>query len=114
MFESTQVIDKICPVCGKNFVPAGLHMYKDARSRTLVCSWSCMLKSERMNEAKSNELKYMNTRIAATKKALTIATAKPNVADAELDNIQKRLAVEENIYNIVLKHLEASTEVNEQ
>lgn len=41
-----------CPVCGKEFVPAPLHAYKDQRARTkkLVCSYTCMRKSERMEE----------------------------------------------------------------
>lgn len=41
-----------CPVCGKTFVPAPLHAYRDKRANTnkLVCSYACMRKSERMKE----------------------------------------------------------------
>ena len=56
----TNIVDRKCPVCGKNFIPAGLHMYRDARSNDLVCSWTCMLKSEHIKEAmaaKENDIK---------------------------------------------------------
>lgn len=44
--------EKICPVCGKIFIPAGLHSYKTASiPHRLVCSWTCMLKNEREYEA---------------------------------------------------------------
>ena len=108
MFDATQIIDKICPVCGKNFVPAGQHMYKDARTNSLVCSWTCMLKSERLKEAQSSELKYMAERIAVTKKALTTAKAKTKFNLNEIHKLQERLAVEENIYNIIHEYEEAA------
>ena len=114
MFEATQFIDKTCPICGKNFIPAGQHMYRDARNDNLVCSWTCMLKSERMNEVKSNELEYIVKRIATTKRSLTIATEKPNVRSAEIDNLRNRLAVEENIYNIILEHIEAAAAYDDE
>ena len=44
------VILKVCPVCGKEFVPAPWHVYKDKRkggNRKFVCSYGCMRKSER-------------------------------------------------------------------
>lgn len=114
MPEVIQPVDKLCPVCGKNFIPAGLHMYRDARNNNLVCSWTCMLESERINKAESKELQYMAKLIATTRRSLTIATAKPNVRATEIDNLRKRLAVEESIYNIILDHLEiAETDVEE-
>lgn len=106
MCEATQIVDKICPVCRKNFVPAGQHMYKDARTGSLVCTWTCMLKSERLKEAQSSELKYMSERIAVTKKALTTATAKTKFNAGEIHKLQERLAVEKSIYNIILEHEE--------
>lgn len=107
MCEATQIVDKICPVCGKNFIPAGLHMYKDARNHNPVCSWTCMLKSERIKESQSNELKYMAERIAVTKKALTTARAKTKFNLGEICKLQDRLATEEKIYNIIREHVEA-------
>ena len=34
-----------CPVCGKKFIPAPLHRYKNRRSK-LVCSYECVLKDQ--------------------------------------------------------------------
>lgn len=47
----------VCPVCGKKFLPAPAHVYKDQRSwkhkARMVCSWGCVVKSERLKaEAK--------------------------------------------------------------
>lgn len=106
MHENTEVVDKLCPICGKNFIPAGLHSYKDARTGNLVCTYPCELKSKRMKEAQSDELKYMTKRIAVTKKALTDATAKPKFNAGEIHKLQERLAVEKSIYNIILEHEE--------
>ncbi len=40
-----------CPVCGKTFFPSGQHVYKDYRSRNRnVCSYKCVLISERLKE----------------------------------------------------------------
>ena len=38
-----------CPVCGRGFIPAPYHLYK-MRGGRLVCSYSCMLRSERERE----------------------------------------------------------------
>ena len=38
------VYDASCPVCGKNFVPAPYHVYKNSKGR-LVCSYRCQMKS---------------------------------------------------------------------
>ena len=49
-----------CPVCGKTFVPAPYHVYKEAgRAKTRkVCSYSCMLKAERKFEANKKPTGY--------------------------------------------------------
>lgn len=39
--------DEKCKVCGEIFVPAPLHIYKDHKKQAFVCSYGCMLKSER-------------------------------------------------------------------
>lgn len=43
----------ICPICGKTFIPASLHAYRDKRTYKTrrVCSYKCMRESERMKEA---------------------------------------------------------------
>ena len=41
-----------CPVCGKEFFPATLHGYRDARNREkLVCTYPCLRESERLHQA---------------------------------------------------------------
>ena len=41
-----------CPICGKIFFATKLHAYKDRRPRhSKVCSWSCVLESERLKQA---------------------------------------------------------------
>ena len=44
------VRDRICPICGKKFVPAPFHIYR-AKAR-LVCSWACVRKFEKDNGIK--------------------------------------------------------------
>lgn len=46
-YEAGGFQTKICPICGKEFVPAALHTYKSAIDKKLVCSWSCVCESER-------------------------------------------------------------------
>lgn len=47
------LISRICPVCGKEFYPAPMHVYKAGEK--LVCSYSCMLKyqSEKKTDRRS-------------------------------------------------------------
>lgn len=43
--------ERTCKVCGKSFIPAPLHAYKDRRHPySLVCSWSCVCESERLKK----------------------------------------------------------------
>ena len=47
--DSIEIIhDAICPVCGKNYIPAPFHLYK-IYGHARVCSWTCQLKGEREN-----------------------------------------------------------------
>ncbi len=41
------IVERICPVCKKNFVPAAQHVYRDKHRKYLVCSYTCMLESRR-------------------------------------------------------------------
>ena len=38
-----QIVDKKCHLCGKNFIPAGLHMYKcdTGQGTVMFCSYTC-------------------------------------------------------------------------
>ncbi len=42
--------EMICPICGKSFIPGAQHIYKSEIDGKLVCTWSCMLESERKNK----------------------------------------------------------------
>lgn len=43
---------RVCPICGKKFLPEALHVYRDKTdpNRKLVCTYSCMRESERRLE----------------------------------------------------------------
>ena len=45
-------IDRVCPVCGKTFIPAPFHIYKV--NNVKVCTYSCQLKGERENLKPTN------------------------------------------------------------
>ena len=52
-----------CPVCGKHYIPAPQHAYKDRRSPYhRVCSWKCVIESERLKEtsAKAKGSRWIN------------------------------------------------------
>ena len=42
--------EMICPICGKSFIPGAQHIYKSEIDGKLVCTWSCMLESEKKNK----------------------------------------------------------------
>lgn len=49
--RTTPILELVCPVCGKTFIPAALHVYK-ARIHGIekkVCTWGCQMKHEREN-----------------------------------------------------------------
>lgn len=63
----------ICPVCGKSFISAPMHVYKDRRSygTKKVCSWKCVCESERLLEAQKKrrrEKYHERKRISAANK----------------------------------------------
>lgn len=51
--------EKICPICKKRFIVQPLHVYKDKRKSngTFVCSYTCMLESERIKPQRKNKTK---------------------------------------------------------
>lgn len=49
------IVERTCPVCKKNFIPAPYHIYKTATGGKLVCTYTCMLKSERKHEQKARK-----------------------------------------------------------
>lgn len=64
------VESRICPVCKKSFVPAPMHVYKDARyddvvslsntetrARIYVCSWHCCQESKRLRDEQTKTRK---------------------------------------------------------
>ena len=55
MKERVEMVEKTCPVCGKNFIPAIQHIYRVKGK--LVCTWTCMLKAE--GEQEKKELSFL-------------------------------------------------------
>ena len=45
---------KICPICGKEYIPATMHIYKvdliKPYKKSPVCSWKCVMEGERQVE----------------------------------------------------------------
>lgn len=52
MKSELELWEKTCSVCGKTFIAAPQHVYRDARyinnHHPLVCSWKCVCESERL------------------------------------------------------------------
>lgn len=46
-----------CPVCGKMYIPAPEHIYKDKRTPRRVCSWKCVCESEKLKGGRTDERK---------------------------------------------------------
>lgn len=44
-----QIVEVVCPICGKKYIPAVFHSYKVGERR--VCSWRCVLDGERRIES---------------------------------------------------------------
>lgn len=51
------IVVKICPVCGKEFVPAPDHVYKVTKSGAPVCSYHCMMDARRKRDARRKKKK---------------------------------------------------------
>ena len=50
------MLELICPVCGKNFIPAPFHIYK-IKGKILVCTYKCMLEYEKTRKLKSKQIR---------------------------------------------------------
>ncbi len=51
-YHKVTIREVVCPICERVFVPAAEHIYRDKRkSHKLVCSYTCVLESERLKEA---------------------------------------------------------------
>lgn len=55
-------IKRICAVCGKEFEPAPLHVYK-IEEDTLVCTYGCMMEHEREIERRKAQRKKQKRKI---------------------------------------------------
>jgi hypothetical protein len=42
----------ICPVCGKRFIPAPMHVFKTPTGSRYICTYSCVLERERRAKEK--------------------------------------------------------------
>lgn len=47
---------EVCPVCGKEFYPTPLHVYKLGTKKKKVCSYTCMLKAK--SKPKKEPVRY--------------------------------------------------------
>lgn len=56
MDSRAYIVERKCPICGKNFILAPEHKYNDGQRK--VCSWSCQLEAERRKEAKKAKRTY--------------------------------------------------------
>jgi hypothetical protein len=54
---STNLREIKCPICGKIFVPAPYHAYRANHKDALVCSYHCVLESERRKDTKRKYIK---------------------------------------------------------
>lgn len=56
----TPTFSRVCPMCGKTFLPAWQHAYKDktdSNGSRLVCTYHCMRESERRAEEAREKVK---------------------------------------------------------
>lgn len=54
----TVIATAICQICGKEFIPAPLHIYKYKHKR--VCTYHCALEGERRSNQKGGKLYVRN------------------------------------------------------
>ena len=47
------ILTRVCPVCGKTYIPAPFHIYKVAGRK--VCSYSCSLQNVKNKQEKGSE-----------------------------------------------------------
>lgn len=45
-YVRSNIVEHVCPVCGKPFIPAPYHAYKIA-ANVLVCSYTCSLTGDK-------------------------------------------------------------------
>ncbi len=53
---SEHIVIRVCPICGKKFVPAPFHLYKVGKRK--VCSYTCTLpgaKEKKNKQEKGSE-----------------------------------------------------------
>lgn len=83
--------EAICPVCGKTYIRAPYHMYRDVLRR-YVCSWSCTLESERRaEEAARKKAEARRARRVKSEKMLEREAARERVK-AQKDATARRNA----------------------
>lgn len=52
--RTNPLVEIVCPVCGKTFIPAPMHIYKVRKSGYYwrVCTWGCQMKWEKEHPRK--------------------------------------------------------------
>ena len=59
------LVERVCPECGKVFVPAALHIYKD--DTKFFCKWSCYNSYLNRKEKRKEEVKGMKSKVILVK-----------------------------------------------
>ena len=78
-----RLVDTLCPICGKNFVPAPMHVYNDGGK--LVCSYHCHLEAfNRRQEAKKKKTHYRQAHIIPSRDEEIRKLAREGVSNKEL------------------------------
>lgn len=77
------IYQRVCPVCGKSFIPAYMHAYHDGES--VVCSWNCQIEAEkRREEARANKRHYRGKAIEPGRDDNILKLAKEGVDTQEI------------------------------
>lgn len=59
-YSSGRILELICPICHKKFIPAPMHMYREAPKGKKVCSYKCRCEAERR---RNDTERVSNTRV---------------------------------------------------
>lgn len=65
---SESIVERVCPVCGRTFIPAPMHIYKEndmSGHVRVVCSWPCLCAYRRQIEAAKAERRAAKARAKA-------------------------------------------------
>ena len=83
--------DMLCSKCGKNFVPAAQHLYRDEEN--FYCSWTCFNhKDDRVHTKKLKPVEMLSTSGILIKEFASVKEAAQKT-DFEMEKIQQACKV---------------------